>query len=196
LFSFSTTRVYGLNSQGVISEESPTNPDSVYAEGHLSQETVLLESNWSILRLSNLFGRPGTHGRLSRTLLTNFVLAGFVAGEKTTLRGPSQTKKDFLPISALLGVLESLAFSDMSVLLNVTSGQSRTLANWVNYLADAYENATQFKPIFEFESDFPTSPDVRLSNSRLKGLLPGWEPDFDNEVNSLLTYMRQAHGST
>lgn len=196
LFSLSTTRVYGPSPQGLISEESPTNPDSVYAEGHLKLENVLLGSNWSVLRLSNLFGRPGAHGRLSRTLLTNLVLAGFASGEKITLRGPGQAKKDFLPISALLGALEGLAFSEISGLLNVTSGQSRNLADWVSYLAETYEKANQIKPRFKFVSDFPISPDFKLSNSRLKGILPGWATDFDNEVYSLISYLRQAHGST
>lgn len=191
LFSLSTTRVYGLQPRGLITEEGSVNPDSVYADGHLRAESALLESNWSVLRLSNLFGQPGIHGKLSEQLLTNLTLIGFASGKETTLRGPRNTSKDFLPISAFLLAIEELAVSDFSGTLNIASGNSRTIGDWVEYLATAFEHMTSIRPRFRFEVNSSTAASFEISNAKLKRIIHHWEPDFDSEIFSLISYIRK-----
>ncbi len=187
--TLSTTRIYGSSLQGAISEHYPPNPDGVYAEGHLQSEMYLAESNWTVLRLSNLFGPPGSQGRLSQELVTNYVISGFLSRRETVLRGPSLVRKDFLPASSLIEVLAHVGQSQVRGCLNVVSGKTRTLEDWVHYLASVFEDVTLEKPRYRFESDFPASTDFTFASVYNNLLAPDEGHNFDAEVKLLISYL-------
>jgi nucleoside-diphosphate-sugar epimerase len=68
----STCSVYGAQ-DGILSEESPTGPLSLYAESKLEAEAILLASHVTplIFRLGTLFGLSDTYARLRVDLVLN-----------------------------------------------------------------------------------------------------------------------------
>jgi nucleoside-diphosphate-sugar epimerase len=70
----STCSVYGAQ-QGVLTEESPTNPLSVYAETKVEAEAALANSNSLVFRLGTLFGVGDLYSRIRLDLVVNTLVA-------------------------------------------------------------------------------------------------------------------------
>ena len=87
----STCSVYGANDGKALTEESPTNPLSLYAETKMKSEDVLLNANGSlepvILRLSTLCG-PSSRMRFD--LVLNFMAAMAYNERKLKVIGGNQ----------------------------------------------------------------------------------------------------------
>ncbi len=66
----STCSVYGAT-DGLLTEESPTNPLSLYAETKLQAEDALRPTNAIVFRLATLFGLGDTHSRIRMDLVVN-----------------------------------------------------------------------------------------------------------------------------
>lgn len=105
----STCSVYGA-AAGELTEESPTNPLSVYATTKLEAEAYLKMKNAIIFRLGTLFGLSDTYSRIRLDLVVNTMTARAVYERKLSVFGGEQYRpllhvKD--AAKAIMGALDS-----------------------------------------------------------------------------------------
>lgn len=85
----STCSVYGVNHKPVT-EESPANPLSVYAQTKLDAETALKDKNALILRLGTAFGISDNYSRIRMDLAINYMTMNAIKFGKLQVFGGNQ----------------------------------------------------------------------------------------------------------
>jgi nucleoside-diphosphate-sugar epimerase len=100
----STCSVYGAQ-EGLLTEESPTNPLSAYAESKLMAEKVVLDHGGIAFRLGTLFGLGDHYSRLRLDLVLNFLTYKAYVDNKITVFGGEQWR----PVLAVKDVAAFLA---------------------------------------------------------------------------------------
>ena len=85
----STCSVYGAQ-EGMLSEESPTNPLSVYASTKLAAEQYLKDKDAIIFRLGTIFGVGDLFSRIRMDLVVNTMTARAALNEKISVYGGTQ----------------------------------------------------------------------------------------------------------
>lgn len=85
----STCSVYGAQ-DGLLTEESPTNPLSLYAATKLQAESYLANKNAVIFRLGTLFGVGDNHSRIRLDLVVNTLTMKACTEGKLTVFGGEQ----------------------------------------------------------------------------------------------------------
>lgn len=85
----STCSVYGAQ-DGLLTEESPTNPLSLYAATKLQAEKYLVNKNAVIFRLGTLFGVGDNHSRVRLDLVVNTLTMKACTEGKLTVFGGEQ----------------------------------------------------------------------------------------------------------
>lgn len=88
----STCSVYGA-AEGLLTEESPFNPQSLYAESKIQAETIVKKMpNSIILRLGTLFGVSDQHARIRSDLVLNVLTIRATSEGKMTVFGGKQSR--------------------------------------------------------------------------------------------------------
>lgn len=85
----STCSVYGAQ-DGLLNEESNTNPLSSYASTKLMAEKYVLEKNGTVFRLGTVFGLGDTYSRLRMDLVVNVLTMKAVKNGEITINGGEQ----------------------------------------------------------------------------------------------------------
>jgi nucleoside-diphosphate-sugar epimerase len=87
----STCSVYGAQ-DGLLNEQSPLNPLSLYAKSKIDAENLILDSNVDscIFRLGTLFGVGDTHSRIRLDLVVNLLTVKAFFTKKMTVFGGEQ----------------------------------------------------------------------------------------------------------
>ena len=85
----STCSVYGAQ-DGILTEESPESPLSVYATTKLSAENYLKRRNAQVFRLGTLFGLGDTYSRIRFDLVVNILTVKALLEEEITVFGGDQ----------------------------------------------------------------------------------------------------------
>lgn len=85
----STCSVYGAQ-DGLLSEDSPTNPLSTYASTKLKSEQHVLNKNGTIFRLGTVFGLGDAHSRLRMDLVVNVLTMRAILYNEITINGGEQ----------------------------------------------------------------------------------------------------------
>jgi nucleoside-diphosphate-sugar epimerase len=101
LVFMSTCSVYGAQ-DGVLNEESPTNPLSSYASTKLEAEKHILKKGGTIFRLGTVFGLGDTYSRLRMDLVVNVLTMKAVKDGEVTINGGEQWR----PIIAVKDIAE------------------------------------------------------------------------------------------
>jgi nucleoside-diphosphate-sugar epimerase len=101
LVFMSTCSVYGAQ-EGILNEESKTNPLSSYASTKLSAEKYILEKGGTIFRLGTVFGLGDTYSRLRMDLVVNVITMKAVKDSEITINGGEQWR----PIIAVKDIAE------------------------------------------------------------------------------------------
>lgn len=134
----SSVDVFGFPADGtLIDEDTPVAPVTYYGLGKVAAERIL---RWelpeavalSILRLPGVFGANDRGG----SLLGRFA-ASIAADTPITLAGAGGVRRDLLPVRAVADVVTRLAARPESVTVNVVTGHSRSLGDWVEVIARA-----------------------------------------------------------
>jgi nucleoside-diphosphate-sugar epimerase len=89
LIFMSTCSVYGAQ-DGLLNEDSPTNPLSSYASTKLKAEHHILAKNGTIFRLGTVFGLGDTYSRLRLDLVVNVLTMKAVRDGEITINGGDQ----------------------------------------------------------------------------------------------------------
>lgn len=85
----STCSVYGIHNKPVT-EDSQTNPLSVYAQTKLEAESALFKKNALILRLGTAFGISDNYSRIRMDLAVNYMTMNAIKYNKLTVFGGKQ----------------------------------------------------------------------------------------------------------
>jgi nucleoside-diphosphate-sugar epimerase len=101
LIFMSTCSVYGAQ-DGLLDEESSTNPLSSYASTKLAAEKYILEKGGTIFRLGTVFGLGDTYSRLRMDLVVNVLTMKAVKEGEITINGGEQWR----PIIAVKDIAE------------------------------------------------------------------------------------------
>jgi nucleoside-diphosphate-sugar epimerase len=97
----STCSVYGAQ-DGLLNEESPTNPLSSYASTKLNSEKHVLSRGGTIFRLGTVFGLGDTYSRLRMDLVVNVLTMKAVKDGEITINGGEQWR----PIISVIDIAE------------------------------------------------------------------------------------------
>jgi len=101
LIFMSTCSVYGAQ-DGLLNEESKTNPLSSYASTKLASEKYILEKNGTVFRLGTVFGLGDTYSRLRMDLVVNVLTMKAIKDGEITINGGEQWR----PIIAVKDIAE------------------------------------------------------------------------------------------
>lgn len=101
LIFMSTCSVYGAQ-DGLLNEESGTNPLSSYASTKLASEKYIQEKNGTIFRLGTVFGLGDTYSRLRMDLVVNVLTMKAIKDGEITINGGEQWR----PIIAVKDIAE------------------------------------------------------------------------------------------
>lgn len=101
LIFMSTCSVYGAQ-DGLLNEESQTNPLSSYASTKLAAEKYISEKGGTIFRLGTVFGLGDTYSRLRMDLVVNVLTMKAVKNGEITINGGEQWR----PIIAVKDIAE------------------------------------------------------------------------------------------
>lgn len=101
LIFMSTCSVYGAQ-DGLLNEESPTNPLSAYASTKLKAEKHVLDLGGTVFRLGTVFGLGDTYSRLRMDLVVNVLTMKAVKDGEITINGGEQWR----PIIAVKDIAE------------------------------------------------------------------------------------------
>jgi nucleoside-diphosphate-sugar epimerase len=97
----STCSVYGAQ-DGILNEESVTNPLSSYASTKLESEKYVLERNGTIFRLGTVFGLGDTYSRVRMDLVVNVLTMKAIKYGEITINGGEQWR----PIISVIDIAE------------------------------------------------------------------------------------------
>jgi nucleoside-diphosphate-sugar epimerase len=97
----STCSVYGAQ-DGILNEESTTNPLSSYASTKLESEKYVLERNGTIFRLGTVFGLGDTYSRVRMDLVVNVLTMKAIKYGEITINGGEQWR----PIISVIDIAE------------------------------------------------------------------------------------------
>jgi nucleoside-diphosphate-sugar epimerase len=89
LVFMSTCSVYGAQ-DGLLNEESGTNPLSSYASTKLAAEKYIQQKNGTIFRLGTVFGLGDTYSRLRMDLVVNVLTMKAIKDGEITINGGEQ----------------------------------------------------------------------------------------------------------
>ena len=194
--NFSTCQIYGNNKQGLISEDSPPNPENTYAHTHLQAENATLEflNFFEIvnLRISNSIGTPINQYSDCWHLFANDLCKSAIETKRIEIQSPPSVTRDFIPISLVLEVINFFTsvnkFDSSFNEVNVCSNQKSALLDIALLIQQ------RFKKIFNEEIDLISKNDAFLeieekfsySNLRLSDLNLKPKMEISEEIDKLL----------
>jgi nucleoside-diphosphate-sugar epimerase len=105
----STCSVYGAQ-DGVLDEQSPLNPLSIYAKSKIEAENLILENleNYVIFRLGTLFGISDDYARLRADLVVNILTIRAFSDSKMEVFGGQQYRPLLHVRDVTTGILAAL----------------------------------------------------------------------------------------
>jgi nucleoside-diphosphate-sugar epimerase len=102
----STCSVYGAQ-DGLLNEESTTNPLSTYASTKLKSEKHIIKKNGTVFRLGTVFGLGDNHSRIRMDLVVNVLTMRAITFNEITINGGEQWRPIISVIDIANYILES-----------------------------------------------------------------------------------------
>lgn len=166
----STCSVYGAQ-DGILTEESPTIPLSVYANTKLAAEGYLKDKNSLIFRLGTLFGIGDLFARLRLDLVVNVLtVRAAIEGELTIFGG-----EQFRPLLHVKDVAKAIVDyieTDNTGIYNLHR-QNVRIIDLAYQVRNHYPDATVARTDMEFQD----ARNYRVSSDKIRSQL-GWKPIF------------------
>lgn len=178
----STCSVYGAR-DGLLDEDSPTNPLSAYAVTKLNAEKYLDSHNAIIFRLGTLFGLGDRYSRIRLDLVVNTLTARAVSEGKLTVFGGEQYRPLLHVKDAAQAAVDALEHNHRGVFnLHRLNAQIHKLAERVQQEVDC--------SIETVDTTFEDSRNYKVNSDKAKKVL-GFEPKYPviegiREVKELL----------
>jgi nucleoside-diphosphate-sugar epimerase len=171
----STCSVYGAQ-DGVLVEDSPTNPLSVYAATKLAAESCILQRQKEgdvIFRLGTLFGVGDTYSRIRFDLVVNTLTRRATTGEPLTVFGGDQWR----PLLHVRDV--SLAFLYALQMKHLTGTFNLHYDNFtIKEIATQIQNHIRCEVRYQ-DMKFEDARNYRVSSDKFRS--HGWQPEYSME---------------
>jgi nucleoside-diphosphate-sugar epimerase len=166
----STCSVYGAQN-GILSEESPTGPLSVYARTKLAAERYLEDKNALIFRLGTLFGISDLFARLRLDLVVNVMTVRAALEGELTVYGGEQ----FRPLLHVRDVAEAI----VQYIDTEHKGIYNLHRQNVRIVDLAYQVRNHFPDtiVSRTEMEFQDARNYRVSSDKVRTEL-GWRPKY------------------
>lgn len=181
----STCSVYGAQ-DGELTEDSPTNPLSIYAQTKLAAEGYLKDKNAIIFRLGTLFGVGDAYSRIRLDLVVNTLTCKAMQTGEITVFGGEQ----YRPLLHVKDAARAIQFGLYTNSLGRTGIYNAASTN-IKILDLAKEVANivpcQIKTV---ETSFEDSRNYRASQKRLSGLLK-FDHTIQDGINEIATLMTE-----
>ena len=113
----STCSVYGAQ-EGVLSEDSSTNPLSEYASSKLIAEKYLEDSNVIIFRLGTLFGISDQYSRIRLDLVVNILVTKALMENKMSVFGGDQWRP-LLHVNDVANAIDAIIDTNVNGIFNL-----------------------------------------------------------------------------
>jgi UDP-glucose 4-epimerase len=158
----STFHVYGPNQNGIITEETKTNPQSIYAKTHLEAEKLVLnnkEINGKVIRLSNALGAPLRKDIAAWSLVANDLCKQAIFQKKMILNSTGHQKRDFIAANCVGDAIEVLLSSPDSNIYNLGSESTKSILEIAYMIQHSCEKLFGFKTIIETKNDPTVTPE-------------------------------------
>ena len=177
---FSTMWVYGASAEGLLTESTPTAPDSPYPTAHLRNESVLadcaqdLELDVSILRMANLVGPDPFYRSRSKISFAHELVEMAVRDKVILLRSPPSTPRNILTRTLLhhdLAVLlDRTAVEGRVEIFNMGGGTTTTMAGLARQVAEMVERYDGVPVRVEHPNEMIAQPTFHLDTTRIRTL--------------------------
>jgi nucleoside-diphosphate-sugar epimerase len=166
----STCSVYGAQN-GILSEESPTGPLSVYARTKLAAERYLKDKDALIFRLGTLFGISDLFARLRLDLVVNVMTVRAALEGELTVYGGEQ----FRPLLHVRDVAEAI----VQYIDTEHAGIYNLHRQNVRIVDLAYQVRNHFPDtiVSRTEMEFEDARNYRVSSDKIRSEL-GWRPKY------------------
>jgi len=188
----STIDVYG-NYQGVISEESPTAPTSLYGLSKLYCEKLVSEYSLTesidcqILRVGHVYG-PGEekYQKVIPSAISSIIKHNYVE-----MWGDGSQLRSFIYVQDVAdAIIQAVRSSESAEIINIVSANAISIKYLLERLIQIGGNNTQ---IVAREASSPSGNSV-FDNSKLRHYLLSEELDLDDGLSVEFNYMKQLYG--
>jgi UDP-glucose 4-epimerase len=166
--------VYGRPAELPVPETAPTDPISAYGATRLAIEDVFRQESsfrTTVLRVGNAFGE-WQHTRRDQGAAGVF-LGHLLRGEPIEIWGDGSIVRDYVYVGDVARAAVLALRTETSAVLNVGSGQGRSLMDLLAACADVAgrEPVVEWRPARPFDV-----PEIVLSIERIRAEL-AWEPE-------------------
>jgi nucleoside-diphosphate-sugar epimerase len=182
---FSSVDVYGVRPPLPITEETPVAPDTWYGLAKYSGEWMLgcsgeVACPVTILRIPGIYGpAPNDRSVIGR------MVAGIRERRRVVIRGSGRSLRDYVHVGDVAALLEQLIPLRHHGVLNVATGESRTILEIADLLRDVLREEFE---IVRGEADREREFDLVFDNRRLTALLPDFQ--FADIASGVASYRR------
>ena len=165
-----------------ISEKTKPSPETLYGKLRLKQEKILQEyaSNYTILRLSNIFGYGNFYNIGNPGAIEKFIDCVFSL-KNITVHGNGKQLVDYLHKSDLMNLLKILVQITPKTIYNVSSGNSKSIIDIAKIISKiGLEKFNQkIETSVMSNTKLPNSPKT-IPNKIMKDY--NWSPTLDLEL--------------
>jgi len=182
---FSSSRmIYGKVEQPLVTEESPTNPLSLYGIHKLASEKYLMMYYKdfgipaTVLRVTNPYG-PRQQIKHSKYSLVGWFIRQAMEGKVIRIFGDGTQLRDYIFVDDIVNAMMKCAEASSAAgeVINLGSGQSSRFCDMVSTVVKHVKNGRiEFVPWPDNYEKIETG-DVSIDISKLKRIT-GWSPDF------------------
>ena len=164
-----------------ISEKTKPSPETLYGKLRLKQEKILQEyaSNYTILRLSNIFGYGNFYNIGNPGAIEKFIDCVFSL-KNITVHGNGKQLVDYLHKPDLMNLLKILVQTTPKTIYNVSSGNSKSIIDIAKIISKiGLEKFNQkIETSVMSNTKLPNSPKI-IPNKIIKDY--NWSPTLDLE---------------
>lgn len=204
---FSSVQVYGKILNGIYKEETDIIPDSVYSLTKANAEEYLIKKfsenllKGCILRIGNIVGLPQNENSSGWDLFSNSCIKEAFFKKHILIKNNPNLRRNFLSIDLLMVLLKKIlndfayAKVDIPKIINVTSGNSKTLFEYSKIVSENYNNLfDQNIEIIQNESLISNVPYSVIDNKKLLSYLASSREYSINEpIKKILKFLDSSH---
>ena len=183
IINISSCSVYGAQ-DGILNEDSPLNPLSLYAETKVEGEKILSESNSVTFRLGTIFGLGDTYSRIRLDLVVNVLTLKACLFSKISVYGGSQ----YRPLLHVKDVAEAILSNISSPNTGIYNLHTENMT-----ILQVAERVMNIVPNVEMQTTdvkFQDARNYRVSSDKAKkafGFSPKYTIDYGiHEIKSLV----------
>lgn len=194
----STSKVYGNNPSGQVTEETPCTPQSHYAITHRVAEDYATSQhpNSVVLRLANGFGVPLSASVDCWDIIVNEMCRQVAMDRRIIIRSAGHAWRNFVPVPDVVRALGVSAVDLPAGTYNLGSPQSMTLRQLADRVAEVCHATLGFSPSVSTGTTVRGESYPAWTYDIQKLAVGGFAPSasFDEEVERTLRMAQQAFG--